>query len=118
MTKEDLILEKLARIEERLEGVARVEQQLQGFAGPWDSMTDLGRDLSFLTTPAVKQLTEELVEVETGFQLEDVFTLIKRLLPSLKYLAWSLTTGKPGGLVAGYGALIEAGGTQARRLPG
>jgi uncharacterized protein YjgD (DUF1641 family) len=90
MTKEDLILEKLARIEERLEGVARVEQQLQGFAGPWDSMTDLGRDLSFLTTPAVKQLTEELVEVETGFQLEDVFTLIKRLLPSLKYLAWSL----------------------------
>ena len=27
-----------------------------------------------------------MVEVEIGFQLEDFFALIKRLLPSLKYL--------------------------------
>jgi uncharacterized protein YjgD (DUF1641 family) len=90
VTNEELILEKLARIEERLDGVARVERQLQSFAVSWESAHDLGRDLSFLTEPAVRKLTEELVEVETGFQLEDFFTLMKRLLPSLKYLSWSL----------------------------
>ena len=90
MTNEELILEKLAAIEARLDGVDRVEQQVQKFAAPWDSVTDLGRDLAFLTEPAVRKLTEELVEVESGFQLEDFFVLIKRLLPSLKYLSWSL----------------------------
>ena len=40
--------------------------------------------------PAIRKLTEEMVEVEIGFQLEDFFALIKRLLPSLKYLTWSL----------------------------
>jgi len=90
MTNEELILEKLARIEARLDGVARVEQQLQKFEGPWENVSDLGRDLSLLTEPAVKKLTEELMEVETGFQIEDFFVLIKRLLPSLKYMSWSL----------------------------
>jgi uncharacterized protein YjgD (DUF1641 family) len=90
MTNEELILEKLARIEERLDGVARVERQLQTFTAPWESVHDLGQDLSYLTEPTVRKLTEELVEVETGFQLEDIFVLMKRLLPSLKYLSWSL----------------------------
>ncbi|MCK9375781.1 MAG: DUF1641 domain-containing protein [Syntrophobacterales bacterium] len=90
MTNEELILEKLAAIEARLEGVSRVEQQLAAFAGPWENLRDLGRDLSLLTEPAVQKLTDELVEVESGFQLEDCFVLLKRLLPSLKYLTWSL----------------------------
>ena len=90
MTNEELILERLARIEERLEGVARVENQMAAFAGPWENLSDLGRDLSLLTEPAVKKLTEEMVEVEVGFQMEDFFALIKKLLPSLKYLTWSL----------------------------
>jgi len=90
MTNEELILERLTRIEQRLEGVARVEQQMAAFAGPWENLSDLGRDLSLLTEPAVKKLTEEMVEVEIGFQMEDFFALIKKLLPSLKYLTWSL----------------------------
>jgi uncharacterized protein YjgD (DUF1641 family) len=90
MTNEELILERLVRIEHRLEGVARVEKQMQAFAGPWENLSDLGRDLSLLTEPAVKKLTEEMVEVEMGFQMEDFFALIKKLLPSLKYLTWSL----------------------------
>ncbi len=90
MTNEELILERLARIEERLEAVSRVEQQLAAFSGPWENLSDLGRDLSLLMEPAVRKLTEEMVEVEIGFQLEDLFVLIKRLLPSLKYLAWGL----------------------------
>jgi len=90
MTNEELILERLASIEDRLEGVARVEEQLAAFNRPFENMSDLGRDLSLLMDPAVRKLTEEMVEVEIGFQLEDFFALIKRLLPSLKYLTWSL----------------------------
>jgi uncharacterized protein YjgD (DUF1641 family) len=90
MSTEELILERLARIEARLEGVDRVEKRLEAFAGPWENLSDLGRDLSLLMDPAVKKLTEEMVEVEIGFQLEDFFALIKKLLPSLKHIAWSL----------------------------
>ncbi|MGA9754180.1 MAG: hypothetical protein WBV23_03470 [Desulfobaccales bacterium] len=82
MTNEELILERLTRIEARLDGVDRVEQQMQAFAGPWENLSDLGRDLSLLTEPAVKKLTEEMVEVEIGFQMEDFFALNKKLLPS------------------------------------
>ncbi len=90
MTNEELLLERLARIEEKLEGVDRVEKQLEVFAKPWENLTDLGKDLSILMDPAAKRLTEELVEVEIGFQLEDFFALLKRLLPSLRYITWSL----------------------------
>jgi len=90
MSNEELILEKLARIEARLDGVDRLEQQMAAFAGPWENLSDLGRDLSLLMDPAVRRLTEEMVEVEIGFQLDDFFDLVKRLLPRLKYLTWSL----------------------------
>lgn len=90
MTNEELLLERLARIEERLEGVDRVEKQLEAFARPWETLTDLGKDLSILMDPAARRLTEELVEVEIGFQLEDFFALLKRLLPSLKYVSWAM----------------------------
>ena len=90
MTNEELILERLDRIEARLEGVERMEKQMAAFAGPWENLSDLGRDLSLLMDPAVRKLTEEMVEVEIGFQMEDFFDLVKRLLPRLKYLTWSL----------------------------
>lgn len=90
MTNEELLLERLERIEEKLAGVARLEQQMAAFARPFENLSDLGRDLSLLMDPAVRRLTEEMVEVEIGFQLEDFFSLLKRLLPSLKYLTWSL----------------------------
>ncbi len=90
MTTEEMVLERLNRIEEKLEGVSRLEQQVAAFTTPFESLSDLGRDLSLLMDPAVKRLTEEMVEVEIGFQLEDLFAMIKRLLPSLKYLTWSL----------------------------
>jgi uncharacterized protein YjgD (DUF1641 family) len=38
----------------------------------------------------VKILTEELGEVETGFQLEDISFLLKRFLLSLRHIAWGL----------------------------
>jgi len=90
MSNEDQVLERLARVEEKLAGVARIEEQLKGFNSSWETLSDLGRDLSLLMDPAVRRLTEELAEVETGFQLEDLFVLLKRFLLSLRHLAWSL----------------------------
>ncbi len=90
MTNEEQVLERLARVEEKLAGVARIEEQLKGFASSWESLSDLGRDLSLLMDPAVRKLTEELAEVETGFQLEDFIVLLKRLLLSMRHLAWAL----------------------------
>ena len=90
MNREDLILERLAKIEAQLEAVARVEEQLADFGRAWESLSDLGRELSLLTTPTVRRLTEGLVEVESGFQMEDFFALVKKLLPSLRYLTYLL----------------------------
>ncbi len=85
-TAEEQILARLAKVEEKLERLAR----LQKFADVFDSFHDLGRDISLLTYPAVKVLTEELGEVETGFQLEDLSLVLKRFLLSLRHIAWGL----------------------------
>jgi uncharacterized protein YjgD (DUF1641 family) len=90
MSDQDLILERLASIEAKLDRVAAVEKRLDEFARPWDSVADLGRDLSLLTGPSVKLLTEELAEVETGFQLEDILAMVKRLMLSFRHLTWAL----------------------------
>lgn len=90
MNGEAQLDERLARIEEKLDRVLALDEKLQGFTQSWENLHDLGRDLSLLMGPSVKLLTEELAEVETGFQLEDSLYLLKRLLLSFRYLAWSL----------------------------
>jgi uncharacterized protein YjgD (DUF1641 family) len=56
----------------------------------FENFHDLGRDVSLLSYPAVRLLTEELGEVETGFQLEDVFFLLRRFLLNMRNIAWAL----------------------------
>lgn len=90
MSAEEQILERLARIEEKLDRVSSRADQLTGVADTVESFQDLSRDVSLLTYPAVKILTEELGEVETGFQLEDLSFLLKRVLLSLRHIAWGL----------------------------
>ena len=86
MTTEEQILERLTRIEEKLDRFSRLE----GMTDVFENFQDLGRDISLLTHPAVKMLTEELGEVETGFQLEDLSFVLKRFLLSLRHIAWGL----------------------------
>ncbi len=90
MNHDDQILERLARIEEKLDRVAAMETQLGSFTRSFENLHDLGRDVSLLVGPTVNVMTEELAEVETGFQLEDFFVLLKRLLLNMRNLAWSL----------------------------
>lgn len=90
MSDEALILERLAKIEEKLDRIAGLEERLESFARPLDSLVDLGKDMSLLMSPSARLLTEELAEVETGFQLEDILGTVKRLLLSFRHLTWAL----------------------------
>lgn len=90
MSGEELILERLEKIEAKLDRLANLEGRLEEFARPWDSLADLGRDASLLVGPAARLLTEELAEVETGFQLEDILHMLKRLLLSFRHLTYAL----------------------------
>ena len=90
MSAEEQILERLTRIEEKLEQFSSCADQLKNFTNVFENFHDLGRDVSLLTYPAVKILTEELGEVETGFQFEDISYLLKRFLLSLRHIAWGL----------------------------
>ncbi|MFA4902122.1 MAG: DUF1641 domain-containing protein [Desulfobaccales bacterium] len=86
----DLILERLDRLEAKLDRAAAFQEQLSPFIRSYENLSDLGRDLSLLIGPGASLLTQELAEVETGFQLEDALCLFKRLLLSFRHIAWSL----------------------------
>ena len=80
MTNEELILERLDRIEAQL---APISQTANG-------IKDLREDLIPLSGQAFRLLIEELEEVESSFQLEDLLTLFKRALRSVKPMIFSL----------------------------
>ena len=70
MTNEELILERLDRIEAQL---APISQTANG-------IKDLREDMIPLSGQAFRLLIRELEDVESGFQLEDLLTLLKRTL--------------------------------------
>jgi hypothetical protein len=80
MSNEELILERLSKIEEKMGGMCK----------SWEELAEFKQDAALLMNPAIRILTEELIEVESGFQLEDVFPLMKRTLRSLKNLTYAL----------------------------
>ena len=80
MTNEELILERLDRIEARLAPISET-------AG---SIKDLREDLVPLSGQAFRLLIRELEDVESSFQLEDLLTLFKRALRSVKPIIFSL----------------------------
>jgi len=80
MTNEELILERLDRIEARLAPISET-------AG---SIKDLREDLVPLSGQAFRLLIQELEDVESSFQLEDLLTLLKRSLRSVKHVIFAL----------------------------
>ena len=80
MTNEELILERLDRIEAQLTPIAVT-------AG---GIADLREDLIPLSGQAFRLLIRELEDVESGFQLEDLMVLLKRFLRSTKHIIFSL----------------------------
>jgi uncharacterized protein YjgD (DUF1641 family) len=80
MTNEELILERLDRIESRLAPLA--ESAI--------SMKEFKDDLLAMAQPVSKRLITELEDVESAFQLEDLAVLTKRLLRSVKNIIYAL----------------------------
>jgi uncharacterized protein YjgD (DUF1641 family) len=80
MTNEELILERLDRIESRIAPLSETAM----------SMTEFKNDLMAMAQPVSKSLIKDLQSVESAFQLEDLGTLSKRLLRSVKHIIYAL----------------------------
>ena len=80
MNNEELILNKLDRL----------EQEIAPMADSARSIQELREDLTPRVNEAVKALIEELADVEADFQLEDLLYLIKKSLRNVRNLTFSL----------------------------
>jgi uncharacterized protein YjgD (DUF1641 family) len=80
MTNEKQILARLDRIEAQLAPISQTAS----------SLTELREDLIPLSGQAFRLLTRELEDIESGFQLEDLLAMLKRMLRSVKHLTFAL----------------------------
>lgn len=80
MTNEELILERLDRIEAQL---APISQTASG-------IKEIREDVIPLSGQAFRLLIRELEDVESSFQLEDLMALLKRSLRSVKHIIFAL----------------------------
>ncbi len=80
MAAEDIILERLDKIESRLTTLVKAQE----------SAAELRKDLTPLLNSSFHILMKELGEVEFGFQLEDLFALLKRGLRSVRNITYAL----------------------------
>ena len=80
MTNEELILERLDRIESRIAPLSEAAM----------SMTEFKNDLMTMAQPVSKSLIKDLQSVESAFQLEDLGALSKRMLRSVKHIIYAL----------------------------
>ena len=80
MTNEELILERLDRIEAKLAPLTE----------SYKSVNELKEDLTPLANQAVQLVIKELEDVESSFQLEDLLNLTKRMLRSVRNFTFAL----------------------------
>jgi uncharacterized protein YjgD (DUF1641 family) len=80
MTNEELILQRLDRIESQLAPLADTVRRV----------SELKDDFSPLANNAVKLLIKELQDVESSFQLQDLLGMLKQLLRSVRNITYSL----------------------------
>lgn len=80
MTNEELILQRLDRI----------ESQLAPLAESMKSINELKEDFTPLAGNTVKLLIKELQDVESSFQLKDLLDMLKQLLRSVRNITYSL----------------------------
>lgn len=80
MTNEQLILQRLERI----------ESQLAPLSDSMRRMNELKEDLTPLAGNAFRLLIRELQDVESSFQLKDLLDMLKQLLRSVRNIDYSL----------------------------
>jgi len=80
MTNEELIIERLDRIEKQLTPISQTANGIK----------DLREDLIPLSGQAFRLIARELEDVESSFQLEDLMELLKRTLRSVKDIIFAM----------------------------
>jgi len=80
MTNEELIMERLDRIEAK---IAPLAESARG-------LNELKDDLMIVAHPASQLLIKELQDVESSFQLQDLMKLTKQMLKSVKNITFTL----------------------------
>lgn len=82
MTNEDLILQRLDALDAKIDPIIKDRQK-------W---AELRQDLIPLQHQAVQILTEQLQEVEAGFQLEDLMAVLQQSMRSIKNFLFVIKT--------------------------
>ena len=80
MTNEELILERLDKI----------EAQIAPLAKSFNDVNELKEDFTPLANNAIKLMIQELEDVESSFQLEDLLEMFKRMLRSVRSLTFAM----------------------------
>ena len=80
MTNEELILEKLEKIESQIEPIVKTSR----------AINELKDDLIPLSNNATALLIKELQEVEVGFQMEDLLALLKETMRNTRNFIFAL----------------------------
>ncbi len=80
MTNEELILERLEKIE------AQIAPLAESFKG----VKELKDDLNPLASNAIQLMIKELEDVESSFQLEDLLAMFKRMLRSVRSMTYAM----------------------------
>lgn len=80
MTNEELILEKLERLETQIQPLIKTSEKF----------AELKNDLIPISNHATALLIKELTEVEAGFQLEDFVSLIKESMRNTRNFTFAL----------------------------
>jgi len=80
MNNEDIILNRLERLEQEIAPVADSAR----------SISELREELTPRVNEAVKALIVELADIEADFQLEDLLFLIKKVLRNVRNLTYSI----------------------------
>jgi len=82
MTNEEIILQRLDALDAKIDPLLKQTSK-------WGELAD---DLVPLQHHAVNLMIEHLQEIEAGFQLEDLFNLVKQSARSIKNLLYALKT--------------------------
>jgi uncharacterized protein YjgD (DUF1641 family) len=82
MTNEELILKKLEDLEAKIDPIVKSREAIM----------ELKEDLLPLQNQAIQLIIRELQEVEAGFQLDDVFLMIKQGMRSMRNFVFAMKT--------------------------
>jgi len=94
MTNEELILKRLENIETQIAPLVKttkdIEIQIAPLIKTTDKLNELREDMIPLGNQAVQLLINELQDIEAGFELDDLFHLVKQILRSTRSMIFAL----------------------------